>query len=65
MAIVWIGAEARLAAAAGWHLSWRSPLAWLARDLMLPVLWCAALTGSTFEWRGSAMRATATANRQV
>jgi ceramide glucosyltransferase len=65
MAIVWFGAEARLAAAAGWHLSWRSPLAWLARDLMLPVLWCAALTGSKFEWRGSAMRATATANRQA
>jgi ceramide glucosyltransferase len=62
MLIVWLGAEARLAAAAGWHLSWRSPVAWLARDLMLPVLWCAALAGSTFEWRGSAMRATASAN---
>ena len=65
MAVVWFGAEARLAAAAGWHLSWRSPLAWIARDLMLPVLWCAALTGSKFEWRGSAMRATAAANRQA
>ena len=63
MMIVWLGAEARLAASAGWHLSWRSSLAWLARDLMLPVLWCAALTGSRFEWRGSAMRATAIANR--
>ena len=65
MTIVWLGAEARLAAAAGWHLSWRSPFAWLARDLMLPVLWCAALTGSTFEWRGSAMRATATVSRRA
>jgi ceramide glucosyltransferase len=63
MLILWLGAEARLAAAAGWHLSWLSPLAWLARDLMLPVLWCAALVGSRFEWRGSTMRATATANQ--
>ncbi len=58
MLIVWLGAEARLAAAAGWHLSWRSPFAWLARDLMLPVLWCMALTGSRLEWRGNEMRAT-------
>jgi ceramide glucosyltransferase len=65
MIVVWLGAEAGLAAAAGWHLSWRSPLAWLARDLMLPVLWCAALTGSRFEWRGSPMRASATASRQA
>lgn len=58
MLIVWLGAEARLAAAAGWHLSWRSPFAWLARDLMLPALWCMALTGSRLEWRGNEMRAT-------
>lgn len=65
MMIVWLGAEARLASAAGWHLTWRSPLAWLVRDLMLPGLWCAALTGSRFEWRGSSMRATVPANRSA
>ncbi len=61
MLIVWLGAEARLAAAAGWHLSWRSPLAWLARDLMIPSLWLMALVGSRLEWRGNEMRATPTA----
>lgn len=60
MLIVWLGAEARLAAACGWHLSWRSPLAWLARDLMIPALWVMALTGSRLEWRGNEMRATPT-----
>lgn len=63
--IVWLGAEARLAAAAGWYLSWRSPLAWLARDLMLPMLWCAALVGRRIEWRGNTMRATDTASQKA
>lgn len=58
MLIVWLGAEARLAAAAGWHLSWRSPFAWIARDLMIPALWLMALVGSRLEWRGNEMRAT-------
>lgn len=60
MLIVWLGAEARLATAAGWHLSWRSPFAWLARDMMLPALWLMALTGSRLNWRGNEMRATPT-----
>ena len=32
MAAFWYGAEAILAFAAGWPLSWRSPAAWLVRD---------------------------------
>lgn len=51
----WYAAEAVLARAAGWHLSWQSPVAWVARDLMLPVLWVQAWTGNGFEWRGNAM----------
>jgi ceramide glucosyltransferase len=52
---LWYGAEALLAAAAGWHLSWRSPLLWLARDLTLPVLWVASWMRNDFVWRDNAM----------
>jgi ceramide glucosyltransferase len=55
-ATLWYAAEALLAYAAGWHMSWRSPLLWLLRDLMLPVLWVASWIGSDFVWRGNAMR---------
>jgi ceramide glucosyltransferase len=54
-AVVWYGAEAVLAFAAGWPLSWRSPLAWIARDLMLPALFAQAWTGHAIVWRGNAM----------
>ena len=52
---VWFGSEALLARAAGWHLSALSPLAWVARDLMLPVLWVQAWLGNSFSWRGNDM----------
>lgn len=51
----WYGCEAVLARAAGWHLSLLSPLAWLARDVMLPVLWVQAWLGNSFSWRGNDM----------
>jgi ceramide glucosyltransferase len=54
-AIFWYGAEAILAFAAGWPLSWRMPLAWLARDLMLPLVFAKAWTGHAIVWRGNAM----------
>jgi len=52
---VWYGCEAMLARTAGWHLSTLSPLAWIARDLMLPVLWVQAWLGNSFSWRGNDM----------
>lgn len=55
LAIVWYGAEAWMAKRLGWHCSRWSPLAWLLRDLSLPVLWIAAVSGSGFEWRGNQM----------
>ena len=55
MAIFWYGAEAILALAAGWPLSWRTPLAWVARDLMLPLVFAKAWTGRAIVWRGNAM----------
>ncbi len=53
--VPWFGAELALARLAGWHLSPRLPLAFLLRDLILPVLWIAAWAGADFTWRGTAM----------
>jgi ceramide glucosyltransferase len=54
-ALIWYGAEAMLAAVAGWRLSWSSPLAWMIRDLMLPALFIQAWTSNEFTWRGNEM----------
>jgi len=53
--VAWYAVEAGLALAAGWHLSWRAPFAWLVRDLALPLLWVQAWAGNDFEWRGNEM----------
>jgi ceramide glucosyltransferase len=53
---VWYAAEAWLCLAAGWQLSRRSPLIWLMRDLLLPVLWAASWLGRDFVWRNTPMR---------
>jgi ceramide glucosyltransferase len=55
LAAIWYAAEAALAFAAGWPLSWLSPLAWVSRDLLLPVLWAQGWTGGNVVWRGNAM----------
>lgn len=55
--LLWYGAEAILARRAGWPLSWRSPLAWIARDLIVPGLWIAGW-GRSFVWRGHGMDTT-------
>ena len=56
LAALWYGAEAALAAAAGWQLGLRSPLAWMLRDVLLPVLWIEGLLGSAVVWRGHHIR---------
>jgi ceramide glucosyltransferase len=53
---VWYGAEAVLAYGAGWSLTVRSPLVWMLRDVMLPVLWVSGWCGRRFVWRGTGMR---------
>ncbi len=50
---IWFGAEAMMARCAGWHFSWRMPLAMLIRDLLLPVMWVDAWLNSEVVWRGS------------
>ncbi len=54
--IVWFGGETALARRAGWHWSIRMPLAFLLRDLLLPLLWVDAWVGSNFIWRGTELR---------
>jgi ceramide glucosyltransferase len=56
-ALVWYGAEALLARTFGWPLEIRSPLFWIARDLLLPVLWARAWMVRNYEWRGNAVDA--------
>jgi ceramide glucosyltransferase len=52
---IWLGSEYGLTATAGWPLSWRSPLLWLLRDIMLPVLWLQSWLGNGLSWRGNDM----------
>jgi ceramide glucosyltransferase len=55
-AFAWYLAEAALAYAVGWHLSWRSLALSALRDLLLPVLWLAAWMGDELVWHGTVMR---------
>ncbi|WP_439541567.1 ceramide glucosyltransferase [Hyphomicrobium sp.] len=55
LGVVWYGAEFALAKSAGWHVSTLSPLAWVARDVALPVIWLKGWTGDGFTWRGNDM----------
>jgi len=56
LALVWYGCEAALAHAARWPLTVLSPLAFLLRDLMVPVVWTHAWFANDFVWRGNEMR---------
>jgi len=57
LAGIWYGMEAMLAHIAGWHLSWRSPIAWVLRDLLLPLLWIGGWRGTGVVWRGHHVQA--------
>jgi len=54
-AVFWYALEAFLALISGWPLTWRSPLAWIVRDLMLPFVWIRGWSRENFVWRGNAM----------
>jgi ceramide glucosyltransferase len=56
LATIWYGAEAALAGMAGWHLTVRSPLAWMLRDILLPPIWIGGWLGRGFVWRGNQMQ---------
>jgi ceramide glucosyltransferase len=57
--LTWFGAEATFVKTAGWHFRSFSPLAWIARDALLPALWVQAWTSDAFVWRGHEMTAAA------
>jgi ceramide glucosyltransferase len=50
---LWYAAEMALAFASGWRLSWKTPAALLARDVLLPVIWLQAWFIDSFDWRGN------------
>jgi ceramide glucosyltransferase len=52
LVLLWYGAEAILARSYQWPLSFVSPLMWIMRDLLLPVLWIAAWMARGYEWHG-------------
>ena len=58
LTLIWFAAEAQLALGAGWRLSVVSPLAWLVRDLMLPMMFVTAWLANDFVWRGNEMDVT-------
>ncbi len=51
--IAWFAAEAWLAASVDWPLTWRSPVAWVLREALQPLLWLWAWSGNTLSWRGN------------
>ncbi len=52
----WYGLETAFTRAMGWPASPRAMVAFVLRDLTIPVLWVRGL-GNGFEWRGNAMKA--------
>lgn len=52
---LWYASEYRFIRALGWPISWRSPLAWLVRDLFLPAFYVAAWLKADFVWHGHHM----------
>jgi len=54
---IWLGAEAVLARAVGWHFTPRTAMALPVRDLLLPALWIAAWLGNDYVWRGNRVTA--------
>jgi len=57
VALAWYGpeAEALLARLNRWHFSWRMPLLFVFRDLILPVIYIDAWITDEFVWRGNEM----------
>ncbi len=56
--LIWFAAEVQLALGAGWRFSLVSPLAWLVRDFMLPLMYVTAWLSNDFVWRGNEMDVT-------
>ncbi len=55
LGVAWYVPEAILTLRAKWHFSTLTPLAWIARDILIPIVWVFAWLGRGFEWRGNVM----------
>lgn len=53
---LWYAGEIVLAKGVGWFVNWRTPLAYLARDLVFPGIWAYAFIAREVSWRGNAMK---------
>ena len=56
MLLACYAAEMLMAWRAGWHLSVRTPLALLARDIAIPAIWLTAFLMRDVIWHGTSMR---------
>ena len=52
---IWYAAEIATAAGCRWPVTWYTPAALLARDVLMPAIWIGAFTGRSFTWKGTAM----------
>jgi ceramide glucosyltransferase len=51
----WYAGEVVLAAAMGWRLTWLTPVCFLVRDVLQPLIWAGAWAAREVVWRGNAM----------
>lgn len=49
--LAWFAVDVAGARAAGWRVSWRYPLVWTLRELLLPAMWATVLFKKTIRWR--------------
>ncbi len=52
LVVIWLALEAAFTWSSGWHLSCKSPLAWLLRELLLPIVWVRGWLHTSCQWGG-------------
>ncbi|MCI0467346.1 MAG: ceramide glucosyltransferase, partial [Beijerinckiaceae bacterium] len=55
LALAWYVPETLFVRALNWHLTWRMPLLFVLRDLLLPIVYIDAWCIDHFVWRGNEM----------
>ena len=53
--VPWYAGEILLSLAVGWFVNWRTPFAFLVRDLTFPAIWAYSFLAGDVSWRGNAM----------
>ncbi|CAN7281802.1 glycosyltransferase [Bosea sp. LjRoot90] len=53
---IWYAGEIVLAKGVGWFVNWRTPAAYLVRDLVFPGIWAYAFVAREVSWRGNDMK---------